>query len=118
MMAAYSAPKFTGTLRPRSAHTSPVESVGCWIMECFEGIFQVPRYPDQRPICLVCPVGSLGGVLVDPMLWTAQFALMMLVITGAEGRGSTIDSLPDPCFKPAEVAETMGSSSHKCQIDR
>lgn len=52
------------------------------------------------------------------MLCAAQFALMMLVITGADRRGSTIDSLPDPCSKPAEAAERIGSSSHKCQIDR
>lgn len=42
---------------------------------------------------------------------------MMLVITGAERRGSTIDNLLDPCSKPAEVAERMGSSSYKCQIE-
>lgn len=59
MMEAHSAPKFTGTHHPRSAHTSPVESVGCWIMECFERFFQLPRHPDQRAICLDCPVGTL-----------------------------------------------------------
>lgn len=35
----------------------------------------------------------------------------------AERRGSTMDSLLDPCCKPADVAEVTRLSSHRCQID-